>query len=73
MKTTSELKTRIAKYFGKEVNKVSIGDSEIRENYKGKRLQNGRPVYVKMNTGIDNEEISEFSGWVINGRWYKIY
>ena len=70
MKTTIE--ERIAKYFNVEVSKVTIGDSEYRENYKGKKLESGCPVYVSMNTGVEkDEEVNEFSGWIINGRWIK--
>jgi len=34
-------------------------------------LKTGMPVYVNMNTGFEGEEVSEFSGWIINGRWYQ--
>ena len=65
------LKKRIAKHFNTSILNVNIEDSETRENYKGKKLQNGMPVFVKMNTGVEGEEVLEFSGWIINNRWYK--
>lgn len=71
MKTIDEFKTKIARYFKTEVSNVIIEDSVIRENYKTKKLESGMPVYVNMNNGVDGEVVSEFSGWIINNRWYK--
>jgi hypothetical protein len=68
MKTIEE---RIAKHLNVEVSKVNIGESEYRENWKGKKLESGCPVYVTMDTGVDNEEVNEFFGWIINKRWIK--
>lgn len=68
MKTIEE---RIAKYFNVNIDAVEIGESEERENYKGKKLQSGKPVYVLMNTGVYGEPSSEFAGWIINGKWYN--
>jgi hypothetical protein len=69
MKTIEE---RIAKYFNVNIDAVEIGESEERENYKGKKLQSGKPVYVLMNTGVEEGElVNEFAGWIINGKWYN--
>ena len=68
----ASIEKRIAKYFNVEVSKVTIGESQYRGHYKGKKLESGCPVYVSMNTGVDeNDEVNEFSGWIINGRWIK--
>lgn len=66
------IEERIAKYFDVEISKIKIGESEHRENYRGKNLENGCPVFVLMNTGVEiDEENCEFFGWIINGRWIK--
>lgn len=72
MKTEEQLIAKIAKHFNVSKEKVSIGEYEMRENWRGEKLKEGRPALVEMNTGVGvKETVNEFIGWIINGRWYK--